>query len=187
MKNKNKPIIENKIWKKQKSKKSFLMSNSFCFTDEKNSESNSETIKSDSKSDPIPISKKKEMQTNIIEKNNVIKERLVAIDKILEMYPNLKKDKREMVTHVLGKQPVEKELYIVEKIDVKNTNAYMDNFGNLIDPNANLIGFWTEIQTNSESGKEKQFAFFNEIKKITTRITKNKNKIDKFYYSKVLK
>lgn len=181
---------------------SFLMSNLLYFTDDEE-----DLISNDFHLEKEQIKKKKEprkksnsicrgsnelekpkgneeydltnQQKHIIQKNSIIKERLLAVDKILELYPNLKKDKRSIINNVLGKQELQKKTYVIEKINVKNKSIYKDSFGNLIDENVNLVGFWTEsVDTDNKEKKIPIYHFFNEIKKIKTKISRNKRKIN---------
>jgi hypothetical protein len=110
----------------------------------------------------------------------------LAVDKILELYPNLKKDKKIIVNNVLGKREVQKKDYVLEKLNIKNKSIYKDTFGNLMDANVNLVGFWSEV-----IGPDKSFDivyhFFDNIKKIKTKLTRNKRKINMAYIDNMKK
>lgn len=203
------PIEEKKEWKKVETA-SFLTSlTSLCFTDEdkdlvsndfcleKEKEKEKPKKRQPRKKKLEELEKPKEDETyelndqqkQIVKKNSIIKERLLAVDKILELFPNLKKDKRLMINHVLGKQEAPKKDYILEKLDskqFKNKSIYKDSYGNLMDADVNLIGFWTE-QTGPDKKTQNIFNFFDDIKKIKTRTTKNKNKINLAYISTIKK
>lgn len=165
-----------------------LISNDFCLEKDKLLKKKQSKKKKVDKIDKVDKVEKFEedgtydlsnQQKDIIQKNSIIKERLLAIDKILELYPNLKKDKRLIVNNVLGgKQEAQKKEYIVEKINVKsNKSVYKDTFGNLIDSDVNLIGFWSEYTTPDKNTKI-VFHFFDDIKKIKSKIARNKRKIN---------
>lgn len=111
-------------------------------------------------------------QKEIVKKNSIIKERILTIEKILEIYPNLKKDKKSIVDHVLGKKEVQKKCYILEKINVKNKNVYRDEQGNVINDKIELIGFWEQ----EKNGRIK-YMFFSERKNLKAKMARNKRKI----------
>ena len=78
----------------------------------------------------------------LIKKNNIIKERLITIDKILEMYPSLKKDRTLIVDNILNKKEHKVEDFILEKVKIDDGNYYFDLNGNIIDEDVNLVGFF---------------------------------------------
>jgi hypothetical protein len=175
-----------------KESKSFLMSiNSLFFTDDE-----TDLVSNDFHLDKDQIVKKKTKQLKkpqenimsdsvakqkqIIQKNTIIKERLLTVDKILELYPNLKKDKKSIINNILGTHEVQKKIYIIEKINIKNKSIYKDTFGNLMDENVNLVGFWSE-NTNPDQKTDIIYYFFDDIKKIKIKLSRNKKKIDMAY------
>lgn len=119
-----------------------------------------------------------ENQKQIIQKNSIIKERLLTIDKILDLYPNLKKDKRLIINNILGKQEVQKKNDVLEKLEITNKSIYKDSHGNLMDTNVNLTGFWTE-KINQDKQTTYKYYFFDDIKKIKNKIILNKKNINK--------
>lgn len=123
-------------------------------------------------SDPPEEFQLTEKQKLMIQRNVLIRERLATIDKILELFPNLKKDKLMIVDNVLGKKPEIKKDYILEKINLKGKNFYKDMDGNIINENVDLVGFHIIIDNNPK------FMFFNDIKKIKISMTRYKKKID---------
>ncbi len=208
-----KPINEKKDWKRIEDEnitKPFLVSlNSLCFTDDDIDlisndfclEKQQQKKKQPRKKKVTELEKPKEDevydltndQKQIVQKNSIIRERLLAVDKILEMYPNLKKDKIKMVDCVLGKQEVQKKDYVLEKLDIKtnksenkNRSIYKDSYGNLIDSEVNLVGFWTE-ETGPDKKLQNTFTFFDDIKKIKTKMIRNKKKINMAYVSNIKK
>jgi hypothetical protein len=99
---------------------------------------------------------------NIINKNNVIKDRLNTIDKILNMYPSLKIDRSSIVNTVLDKQEKVYSDYVLEKLVLNNKKDkiyYKDKNGNILDEHVNLAGF-----SVSENSKE-TLIFFDDSKK----------------------
>ena len=133
----------------------------------------------------------------LLEKNTIIKERLLTIDKILDLYPVLKKDKLSIINNVFGKNEIKKKSHVLEKIDIPNKSIYKDAFGNLMDENVNLVGFWIESknlnnqsnqpdqlnqlsqtnQQNNTSSDNIKFIFFDQTKKIKNKININKKKL----------
>lgn len=197
------PILEKKKWKKIEPKSLIMTTNLLSFTDdEKDIVSNDFHFEKVKKMEKESVVKKKKPKTElekpeestiydlttqqkeIVQKNTIIKERLLAIDKILELYPNLKKDKTSIVNKVLGKQEVQKKDYVVEKLDVYNKTIYKDTFGNLMDANVNLVGFWSEI-TDPNNNINVVYHFFDDIKKIKTKLARNKKKINMAYIDNI--
>ena len=85
-----------------------------------------------------------EKDKTLIKKNNMIKERLITIDKILEMYPSLKKDRMIIVNNILNKREQKIDDFVLERVKIDNINYYFDPDGNIIDENVNLVGFFVK-------------------------------------------
>lgn len=73
-------------------------------------------------------------------KNLLINERLMTVDKILEIYPLLIKDKEKIINHVLDKKKEIVKQFILERITVNKKHYYIDNSGNIFDENVTLVG-----------------------------------------------
>ncbi len=71
--------------------------------------------------------------------NNISNEKIKIIDTILEMYPELKKDKDEIVNNIINKQP---KNYILTKYIYKNITYYIDPYNTVIDKNLKFIGIF---------------------------------------------
>jgi len=110
----------------------------------------------------------------LTQKNTAIRERLITVDLILEIYPNLKKDKKKIVDNVLGKKETSKKSYIIEMLNLPNKKLYKDTFGNIINENADLVGFWIDDIHNSSCIT---VLFFDDIKNIKIKLCKNKKKL----------
>jgi len=110
----------------------------------------------------------------LTQKNTAIRERLITVDLILEIYPNLKKDKKKIVDNVLGKKETPKKSYIIEMLNLPNKKLYKDTFGNIINENADLVGFWIDDIHNSSCIT---VLFFDDIKNIKIKLCKNKKKL----------
>lgn len=179
-----------KQWKKNDIKSFSLSLKEICFSDE-----NKDLISQDFCLEKDKVKKKQqkkkisekfeddiyeltEEQKLTIKKNSIIKERLMAIDKILELYPNLKKDKVTITDVVLGKKEIKKKQYVLEKLNIKDKNYYRDTNGNIVNEKAILVGFCIDDNKNELYTK---YSFFDEFKKIKAKIIRNKNKIDKTY------
>jgi len=89
-----------------------------------------------------------ESNSNIVKKNISIKDKLMTIDKIIEMYPNLKKDRDTIVNNVFGKKEQKVDTFVLEKVSFKDVSFYRDPDGNLIDVNMKLIGMYVETETD---------------------------------------
>lgn len=125
-----------------------------------------------------------EQQKDMIKKNTIIKERILTIEKLLEMYPNLKKDRKIILDCVLGKKEIQKKCDVLEKLNVKEKNVYKDESGNILDDKINLIGFWFKEKDNT--GKDVvSYMFFSEVKRVKAKITRNKNRLLKIDYTKL--
>jgi hypothetical protein len=116
-------------------------------------------------------------QKEIIKKNIVIKEKIIIVDKIVELYPNLKRDKQYILDYVLDNKLFQKKSDVLEKLNIKNKNIYMDSSGNLIDKNIKLVGFWKNIKDENENNLIK-YIFFDETKKMKNKILKNIKKFN---------
>lgn len=129
----------------------------------------------------IDIDELTDEQKDILQKNAIVKERLITIEKLLKMYPNLKKDKQAILECVLGKKEMQKRCEIFEKIPIKNKNIYKDNFGNIFDQSVNLVGFWFN-KKNEFDKFTISYIFFDEIDQLKIKITKTKNNLLKSDY-----
>jgi hypothetical protein len=169
--------IKNKD-KSHKTRTLIVSSNSLCFTDDDDDNliSNDFHLEKKKESNTCELSYQ---QKQIIHKNEIIKERLLTIDKIIELYPNLKKDKKSIVDNVLGNHEIQKKDCVLEKLNIKNKSIYKDSFGNLMDADVNLVGFWMEPTVTTVPTII--YHFFSDIKKIKTKISKNKKKINMMY------
>lgn len=116
-----------------------------------------------------------ENEKSIISKNIMIKERLITIDKILEMYPNLKKDRTLIVNNILNKKEQKIDDFILEKVTIDNKSYYFDPDGNIIDSDVTLMGFYVK-------GKDidHQYYLFSDQKKRNDNLLKNIEKIKKY-------
>jgi hypothetical protein len=88
---------------------------------------------------------------------NEIKNKMEAIDMILNMYPDLKKDKNLIITTILNQKntviedPNEKSVIEFTQNDKK---YYKSKLGEIFDENVNLVGIW-KIEKN-------EYIFFEE-------------------------
>ena len=98
------------------------------------------------------------------EKNKLILEKINAVEKVIKMYPNLKKDKNKIIMGVLA-PPENKDkisfnnVYVLHKINIDGITYYRDNESNVIDQSLNLVGNFTKINNNVY-----KYTFFGNIK-----------------------
>lgn len=93
------------------------------------------------------------------EKNTMINERLITIEKIIELYPNLKKDKHLITNYVLNKTETKINETVLNRIIINGQTYYYGADNNIIDGDVNLVGI-VAIEKN-----EKKFILFSDIKK----------------------
>jgi len=113
---------------------------------------------------------------NIIDKNNDTKQRLIAVEKIIELYPALKKDKKQIIDAVLDRNISKANEYVLEKIIFKGKQFYKDFRGNIIDDKLDVIGIYTFDDDSCT------YYFFDEFKKLKARLEKNKKKVEALKY-----
>lgn len=99
--------------------------------------------------------------------NKTKQERLAALEIILDLYPDLKKNKDDILMHVLEKygKPIK---YILTKYTREDGNIYY------VDPNGMLVDKYLNFKGIVNDGK----FYFNDI---------DKNMIDVKYYDKIMK
>jgi hypothetical protein len=75
------------------------------------------------------------------EKFKITQNDVDLIDKILKLYPELKKEKKNIIDSLTGKTSVEIENEIVvEKFQYNNKSFYKNKHGSILDENLNLVG-----------------------------------------------
>jgi len=77
-----------------------------------------------------------------------VQEKTDVVNKILDMYPQLKKEQLMIMNKVVGrktsnKQPEPTEI-VLQKFKYKDKFFYKDAFGGILDENAKLIGTYKE-------------------------------------------
>lgn len=112
----------------------------------------------------------------IIDKNNDTKQRLIAVEKIIEEYPALKKDKKRLIDIVLDRNVSKVSEYILEKFVLNGKIFFKDLKGNIIDDHINVIGIY------SSDNDSCTYYFFDEFKKTKARIERNKKKVSDLKY-----
>ena len=107
----------------------------------------------------LSISDLNEDDKMLIKKNYEIKQRIIAVEKIIEACPHLKKDKLIFINIVLDKKEQRSKEYVLEKIKINNEIYYSDNNGNLFNCKVALIGVCVVVKNIS------QYHLFSENKK----------------------
>ena len=91
-----------------------------------------------------------------------VKDKMDAIEKILALYPDLKKDKTNIITTVLG-QKKNNDGDIKEKVVVEfthnNKTYFKSKLGEIFDENINLVGTWKNNYNNTI-----EYLFYDETK-----------------------
>jgi hypothetical protein len=95
-----------------------------------------------------PKKKKKEVKskTNTNEKDTMTLEKINTIEKIIKIYPKLKKDKDMIISNILTKQDTKQyvtPIDLLHKIEINGKTYYRDNNLQIIDETCNLVGFYT--------------------------------------------
>ena len=103
---------------------------------------------------------------NIMMNNKIIREKIETVERIFELYPNLKKNKKTIINYVLDKKQSEQEEHILEMINFNNRDIYIDKFGNIINDQLKLIGFYIIDQQTHKN----KYLIFDDIKKLTSKI-----------------
>jgi hypothetical protein len=117
----------------------------------------------------VYMQKLNETDKHIIKKNNIIQEKLKVIDKILDMYPLLKRDRLHIVDNILEKKRKKTVDYILEKFTHNDKSYYRDSIGNIIDENVNLVGIYLlshKSYLDNSIDQNYIYYFFDDIKKI---------------------
>lgn len=97
---------------------------------------------------------------DLIKKNNIVKEKLSVVNKIFELYPNLKKDKNFILNNLFDKKENKKKTIILEKVTFPDIYFFKDKTSCLFDIDMKLIG------TYIETDKYYIYFLFENIKKI---------------------
>ena len=67
------------------------------------------------------------------------KQKIEIVDTILQMYPDIQKDRETIINAVLGR--TEKPApYVLEKIQIEDKHYYIDNEGRILDADVTLVG-----------------------------------------------
>ena len=83
-------------------------------------------------------------------KMDILKTRLDVIDKMINMYPQLKKDKHIILAKIVGKTEIKNpDDYVLDKIVIDENVYYRDPHGLLLNNTASVVGFYTK--TNSDT------------------------------------
>lgn len=127
--------------------------------------------------DSVNISSESEVD-KMFRKNMIINERIIVIDMMLKLYPQLEKDRKHIIEKVLCTAEQKIELYVLEKIKIGELVFYKDAQGYIIDSNISVVGICIQ-----EDNRDK-YVVFDNIKKLDE--TRNKGielieKLDKHF------
>lgn len=112
-------------------------------------------------------------------KNMMIQERIIAVDIVLKLYPQLEKDRKHIIDKILYTTEQKIELYVLEKITIGQFSFYKDANGYLIDSDINVVGV-----TVTENDTDKYVLFdsmnnFHEVKNKGMKLMENIDEIFK--------
>lgn len=110
----------------------------------------------------------------LTQKNNEVTQRLIAVEKILEFLPFLKKDRNQIIDVVLDKKIGKSNEKVLEKINYKGKFYYKDKNGNIINDKLDIVGLFS-LEKNSIS-----YYFFDEFQKIKQKLPYYLKKIEKY-------
>jgi hypothetical protein len=84
--------------------------------------------------------KDKNNNIQVMTRIKAIEIKLGTIEKIIECFPQLKKDKQVLINYVLGKSTPKPNDYVLDKVVIGNKVYYRDPCGLLMDANTKLVG-----------------------------------------------
>lgn len=127
--------------------------------------------------DPININSESDID-KMFRKNMIINERIIVIDMMLKLYPQLEKDRKYIIEKILFTAEQKIEQCVLDKITINNNVFYKDSQGYIIDANVCVVGIC--VQENNKN----KYIVFDEIKKYNE--TKNKGielieKLDEYF------
>jgi hypothetical protein len=125
------------------------------YNDEKNNTDKKKSNKSNKSEKKLnkKIKKDKNSKDNtsniIFEQNAIMKECIYTIDKIMELYPYLRKDYELIKNYVLGKKEQKNfDDYILDKIMIDSIPHYIDRYCNILDTKAKFVGCYIKTDTH---------------------------------------
>lgn len=122
--------------------------------------------------DSVNINSESEVD-KMFRKNMIINERIIVIDMMLKLYPQLEKDRKHIIEKILCTTEQKIELYVLEKIKIGDTIFYKDSQGYIIDVNICVVGICMQ-----EDNRDK-YIVFEEIKKYIETRNKGMELIEK--------
>lgn len=109
---------------------------------------------------------------NMLEKNAAVNDVLRIIDKFLELYPQHRKDRSNIIDYILDKPVKKPASYILEKVQFNGKPAYYrDPYGNLVNENVELVGLSVKTKT------EYCYFLFDDLEEDKNILINNKKKI----------
>lgn len=74
--------------------------------------------------------------------------KLNVIDKVIEMFPQLKKDQLSIVNNILGHKEINNDYYILDKFIYNDKVYYRDPYCHIIDTELNVVGIYNYENDN---------------------------------------
>lgn len=111
-------------------------------------------------------------------KNMIINERIIVIDMMLKLYPQLEKDRKHIIEKILCTAEQKIELYVLEKIQIGETAFYKDAQGYIIDSNICVVGVCIQDDNINKYVILDEIKKFNEIRDNGIELIK---KLDKHF------
>lgn len=90
--------------------------------------------------------------------------KIQTIDKIIEMFPRLRKQKSDILLVVLNNKEIKYDQYVLEKKILDGKPIYLDPYGNILDENIKIIGVYNQIQSVDDNNIK--IIIYDRIKKL---------------------
>jgi len=100
---------------------------------------------------------------------NTIAHDIVIIDKIIKMFPELKKFRDDIVYEITTPKKDLKDMYVLDKVIIDNNVFYKDDNFCIVDENIKIVGVW-----NIENDKYFYHLFNNEQINVDPEVDLNK-------------
>jgi len=106
------------------------------------------------------------------------KRELQFLDKIIKLFPELKKKKKYIIEELLVPKKNYEIEHVVEKITINEKSYYKDKYKHIFDENVNLVGMW-EYSDNSVD-KIDYYIFLDNLNNLKNKIISSKRQFYEF-------